>query len=102
VAANLYALGVTLYRMLLGDEASGLLVKDIDEQVQAGKWPRLDRWPTHVHDPLRRVLRGLMHRDPGKRPASAADLRARLQRTRPIVSWIEIEPQVWTGASTAE
>lgn len=89
VAGDVYALGVTAYRLLNGDAAmappsGGAVITDL---IVAGQYPDRTRWQPYVHRGLRRAVRKALHTDPARRYASAAMLRHALERARPIVSW---------------
>jgi eukaryotic-like serine/threonine-protein kinase len=90
VTGDVFAMGVTLYRLLEGDDhleslrANGI---DIDEQIAAGKFPP-NKYSPHIHDRLRRVVRKATHFDPAGRYASATEMRHALESARPVVSWV--------------
>ncbi len=96
--SDIFALGVTLYRMLCGDDFTGYRASDIHLRIADGSWPNRDLWPLHIHTRLRRVLRAAMHADPSKRPSSAAALRDQLQQCRPVVSLSNPILGSWIGA----
>ncbi len=86
---DVYALGVTLYRLLNGDETMRALAApnaDVPSLIAAGKYPDRTKWQPHIHDRLRRVTRKAMHREPARRCGSASELRHALEGVRPQVS----------------
>lgn len=104
VAGDIYALGVTLYRLLNGDALMRSLAAtaaDIPALVVAGKYPDRGRWAPHLNDSLRRVARKAMHPDPARRYGSASELRHALEGARPAVSWTPVGSvagaSVWEG-----
>jgi eukaryotic-like serine/threonine-protein kinase len=94
-AADIYALGVTGWRLLGAPPMPDLA--DLDEAIRRGSWPNRDAWPVHVHAGLRRALCASMHADPARRPASASDLREALVTARPVVDLAQIGPGSWHG-----
>jgi serine/threonine-protein kinase len=93
VAGDVYALGVTAYRLLNGDAMLHAALPpggDLRQRIATGKYPDRNRWQSHIHDPLRRVVRKAMHPEPGKRYPSASKMRHALERVRPVVSWVPV------------
>jgi len=97
--ADVFALGVTLYRLICGDAFCEYDSPEILDRIARGWWPDLTLWPVHVHKRLRTVLRAAMNPDPNKRPQSAAALRNRLEMARPAVSFGWDGVDRWAGAS---
>ncbi|WP_433317037.1 serine/threonine-protein kinase [Micromonospora sp. CA-269861] len=104
VAGDIYAMGVTLYRLLNGDQSLDVEVSttaDLATLIERGKFPRRDEFLPHVHQGLRRVVRKALHVDPSRRYASASQLRHALEVSRPCVSWTQVYTdggQGWDGA----
>lgn len=96
-AGDIYTLGVTAWRLLWGDKAAGRDAPDFADRLKRGQFPDREEWPPHVHRGLRTTLRAALHPDNSKRPASAADFRARTERVRPAVSWVTDDFHSWTG-----
>lgn len=92
-AGDIYALGVTLYRLLNGDEMMRSLTKpnvDVPALILAGKYPNRTKWQPYIHDRLRRVTRKALHIDPSHRYGSASELRHALEGARPVMSWVPV------------
>jgi serine/threonine protein kinase len=90
---DVYALGVTLYRLLNGDgmmRAVAAPGANICGLIVAGKYPDRKEWQPHVHDRLRRVTRKAINCDPSRRYRSASELRHALEGVRPKVSWVPV------------
>ena len=90
---DVYALGVTLYRLLNGDKMMRVLATptaDIPGLITAGKYPDRTKWQPHIHDRLRRVARKALHCDPSRRYQSASELRHALEGVRPEMSWVPV------------
>lgn len=104
VAGDIFAMGVTLRRLLDGDahlnELKAQGVPTIKQAIVDGKFPAA-KFPPHVHDKLRRVARKATNLDPTKRFETAADMRHALEQARPAVSWSVSYPVagvvIWDG-----
>ena len=103
VAGDIFAMGVTLRRLMEGDghlksmRASGA---NVMQAIVDGKFPS-PRFAPHIHDKLRRVARKATHFDPSRRFASASEMRHALEQARPRVAWSVSSPTpgviVWDG-----
>jgi serine/threonine protein kinase len=107
-AGDIFAMGVTLRRLLDGDgQLDALRAQGVPAMKQAivdGKFPS-PNFPPHVHDKLRRVARKATNADPAKRFSTAADLRHALEQARPVVAWSNSFPSpgiaIWDGIGSA-
>jgi serine/threonine-protein kinase len=92
-SGDVYALGVTLYRLLNGDGMMRAVAPpgaDVRGLIVVGKYPDRQEWQPHIHDRLRKVARKAMHRDPSLRYSSASEFRHALEGARPKVSWVPV------------
>jgi len=85
-----YALGVTAYRMLNGEQTFNQVVAasvDLERDIRRGNIPDRKRWLPHVHKRLRTAITRAMHPVPTRRFASVTQFRHALEQARPAVSW---------------
>jgi eukaryotic-like serine/threonine-protein kinase len=105
VAGDIYAAGVTAYRLLNGDQTLRAVIQsgaDVRDLIAKGKYPDRSQWLHHVHKPLRQVIKRAMHIDPNKRYADAGKFRRALEQARPKVSWwpgLPVNGLSWEGVA---
>lgn len=104
-AGDIYAAGVTAFRLLNGDHALRAVIQsgaDVRDLIARGKYPDRKLWLHHVHGPLRRVVNKAMNFDPAKRYKDASTFRRAIEQVRPKVSWWPTSPMGgmgWDGAA---
>jgi serine/threonine-protein kinase len=107
VRTDVYALGMTLYRLLNGDTFlpdPAQLGVSVEDAIVAGTFPDRSKFRDHIPDSIRRVVRRAIVFDPAKRTVSAAALRHDIERVMPSVSVVEVasrEAGEWFGESAA-
>lgn len=90
---DIYALGVTFYRLLNNIEAfdsEDPNDPDFERRITAGKFPDRKGYMPHVPPKLRRIVNEAMHVDPGKRVQCCADFANRLNRVRLNIDWLPV------------
>jgi serine/threonine-protein kinase len=105
-AGDIYAMGVTLYRLLEGDEwlqsMRGHSLSPFLADIRAGSVPPRTYSP-HIPNSLRRVIEKATAKRPEDRFESAMQLRHALEATRSGVSWHQtndgIEQLKWNGTN---
>ncbi|ELB94907.1 serine/threonine protein kinase, partial [Rhodococcus wratislaviensis IFP 2016] len=81
VQGDVYALGLTAYRLLNSD-------RRVRPKLETkASIPAADGWMPYIHRPLRLAVTKALHSDPSKRTKSASDFRHALEKARPHVSW---------------
>ncbi|SEQ70675.1 Serine/threonine protein kinase [Mycobacterium sp. 88mf] len=107
-AGDIYAAGVTAYRLLNGDQAlRGIVTPGSDpfDLIARGRYPDRKNWMPHIHNGLRKAVLKAMHIDPSKRYVDARTFRRALEKTRPRVSWWPTAPATghgWEGIDHAD
>jgi eukaryotic-like serine/threonine-protein kinase len=102
---DVYALGMTLYRLLNGDSFlpdPAQLGVSLDEAIMSGTFPNRSRFRDHVPRTIRRVVQRAIAYESAKRTQSAAELRHDIERVIPEVSFVEIASRqiaTWHGSS---
>jgi serine/threonine protein kinase len=82
--ADLYSLGVTIYEMCQGHPPSTGSQAEIPVGHDTVPYPPLDR--DDLPEALKELIRGLLAREPGQRPASATEVVQRLDAIRAAVN----------------
>lgn len=89
VATDIYAMGVTLYRMLNGDAYFNLGIghESLKKGVISGKIPDRKKYKEFIPPALARVVNKAMNIQMSKRYSSAIELRHNLEKVRLVRGW---------------
>lgn len=108
-SADVYAAGVTLYRLVNGDgwldEWASATEEEIWGAAARERFPPRTGFALHVPQTLRRVVNKAMRADPSRRFGTAADFRHALEQVDLHVDWAQatLEDRVeWVGRSAAK
>lgn len=98
---DVYACGVTLYRMVNGDgNLPPIRPAEAQALARRGEFPPRDRYRDFVPPALKRVINKALSANPAERYQSADDMRRALERLTLNVGWSESSSptrSVWTG-----
>lgn len=88
--SDIYACGVTLYRLVNGDRyLPSLSPADIIKQSKLGKYPDRSSYRDFIPRPLRALINKALQIDPAERFQSAEDLRHALEQININMNWQE-------------
>ena len=100
IQSDIYACGVTLYRLINGDSMlPSLLPMDAQALAKIGKFPDRSSYRHYIPRPLRTLVNKAMHVDPAKRYQSADAMRHALERITLEKNWREKKTHtgaIWT------
>jgi serine/threonine protein kinase len=88
---DIYSLGATFYRLLTGKTPfQGDSSREVMEKQVYADPPDINDLVATVHPALRRIIKTMMHKSPGKRYQSAGKLIADIERAMPVLPKDEI------------
>lgn len=104
VATDVFATGVTMYRLFNGDD---LLPKyenfdELDQMILSGEYPNRELYQPFIPRRLKSAINKAMELDPSDRFSSASSLRHAVEQVRVSVDWwVEVvgNSAIWHGQS---
>lgn len=88
--SDIYACGVTLYRLVNGDTyLPSIDLAEATIRARRGEFPPRDQYRHFIPTSLRRLINRAMHVTPGKRFQAADDMRHALEQQSLLVAWEE-------------
>ncbi|WMI72119.1 serine/threonine-protein kinase [Aminobacterium sp. MB27-C1] len=101
--SDIYACGVTLYRLVNGDiYLPPIDITEATRRARRGEFPPRDQYRDFIPTSLRRLINRAMNIDPTKRFQSADDMRHALEQQSIVVGWTEKRihgGKLWEGES---
>ena len=102
VVSDVYASGVTLYRIVNGDSYLPTTPTDeVPDEAAKGLYPNREKYRAFIPRPLRMVINKAMSVNPSDRYTSARELRSALERAILTIDWNEStfsDRTVWSAA----
>lgn len=100
VETDIYALGMTLYRMINGISEWSLFlhrIPDVENLMRSGKL--IDKLPvaSFVPDKIHKIVKKACHKLPEKRYHSATEMRNAIEKLCPLYNWKIVEDDYWRG-----
>lgn len=103
VQSDIYASGITLYRIINGDSyLPQIPIEDVPAAAAAGTYPDRSKHRDFIPRQLRAITTKAMSVDPNDRFGSAREFRKALEKLRLAVDWTEsvlADRTVWNGSN---
>ena len=103
--SDIYAAGVTMYRLVNGDSNLPQITPDQAQRLaRRGEFPSRNGYREFVPQALKRIINKALNVDPGMRYQSADEMRHALERQVLLVDWSEMTSPtrtVWQGTGAS-
>lgn len=91
ILTDIYAVGVTLYRLINGDDYLPSYSTNVDlrRAILRGEYPPREKWRLYVPRDLRDVVKKALDVNPAERYQSASELRHAIEQVNIVCDWVE-------------
>ena len=89
IGSEIYSCGVTMYRLINGDNYLPALTPDFQTHVVQGRFPVRSHYREFIPRPVKTVINRAMNVDPAKRFSSAAAMRHAVEQLTIEADWLE-------------
>lgn len=100
VATDIFAMGITLYRLVANiSDWRGTIasLKDPEVIIKGGNLIQAIGFPQYVPAKIKRIINKACNKNPDSRFASASDMRQALEALKPSINWSKVAPNHWQG-----
>lgn len=98
IISDVYAMGVTFYRLLNNiSDFHSMAPRNLSQAIISGRFPSRSGYWDYVPAKLRRICNKSIHKDINKRFQSPTELRQSLERISFNISWNRIDYLHWEG-----